>query len=147
MEIDSKKMEEKTEDFYNNLQVFHNKVNKILGLIIDYFENRGKPYEPVYVALRLKDNKIVDSNVTLTKTEKIKIENWMLSDEKKELDKNIYKIELKNKIMFCKMFKFDNNNLVLAGYSLKETISVRTFMNSFTEKKIREKYERILNII
>ena len=132
--------------FYENIDVYHNKVDKILQLIQDYFDHRKMRCHKEFMAIRIVDGKINDSTHELTEDIKERVGYWLRHD-KFEIDDSIYTIEFFDKVFFCKIFDFDNNNVVLAGYVLEETALVRTFMSKFSEKRILEKYEKILAII
>lgn len=132
--------------FYENIDVYHNKVDKIMQLIRDYFDHRKMKCNKEFMAIRIINEKITDSTHELTEDIKERVGYWLRHD-KIELDESIYTIEFFDKIFFCKIFDFENDNVVLAGYVLEETALVRTFMSRFSEKRILEKYEKILTII
>jgi hypothetical protein len=140
----------KAASFYENIELYHNRVDKILKLISDYFDHRKSRCIKKYMAVRVTDGKITESTYELSQDVKDRIKYW-LRNEKQEIDDSIYTIEFFDNIFFCKIFDFTENsagnNVVLAGYVLEETALVRTFISKFSEKKIREKYERILAII
>ena len=138
--------EEMAMKFYDNIEIYHNKVDKILKLIRDYFDHRGIACKKEFMAIRIIDNSIEVSTHELSTDIKERVLYWIRND-KEELDESIYTIEFLDKIFFCKIFDFENNNIVLAGYILEETALVRTFISKFNEKKIQEKYEKILSII
>jgi len=133
--------------FYENIDIYHNRVDSILRLIQDYFDHRKTKYSKKFMAIRVIDEKINNSTQELSEDIKERIEFWLRNDDKAELEDSIYSIELINQIFFCKIFNFNNNNIVLAGYILKESALVRTFISKFSEKHIQEKYEKILEIL
>lgn len=133
-------------NFYENIEVYHNRVDGILRLIRDYFGHRKTKCRKEFMAIRIIDGKIVNSTHELTEDVKESVSFWM-RNEKIELEESIYSIEFFDRIFFCKKFEFDEHNTVLAGYVLKETALVRTFISKFSEQKIQQKYEKILAII
>jgi len=98
------------------------------------------------MAIKIIDSQIQESTYELTPDIEERIGYWM-RHEKIELEDSIYTIEFFDNVFFCKLFEFSQGNAVLAGYVLEETASVRTFMSKFSEKRIKEKYEKILAII
>jgi len=132
--------------FYENIELYHGRVDKISRLIKDYFDHRKSSYNKEYMAMKIIDNKIVESTEDLTNDIKDRIGYW-LRNEKYSLEESIYTIEFKNRIFFCKIFDFGEDNIILAGYVLDDTALVRTFISKFSEQRIKEKYEQILAII
>jgi len=145
--------EEEADKFYDNVDLYHKKVDKIQKLIRDYFDHTGVPYEKEYAAIKIIKNEVSKSTHELNKDIIERVEYWLRNDFKKEeIENNIYSIEFKDSIFFFKVFDFNEDelgryNLVLAGYLLRDSALVRTFLAKLTEDKIREKYERILSII
>jgi len=132
--------------FYDNIGMYHNRADKVLQLIRDYFDHRKVKCNKEFMAIKIIDCKIKESTHELTSDIMERVGYW-IRHEKEELDESIYSIEFFDKIFFCKLFEFDDKNVVLAGYVLDETALVRTFISKFSEKKIQEKYEKILSII
>lgn len=132
--------------FYENINFYHKRVDKVLKLIQDYFDQRKAKCEKEFMAIKIVDGLINKSTRELTDDIKSRIGYWF-RNEKIELEDSIYTIEFFGQIFFCKIFEFDENNMVLAGYVLKDTALVRTFISKFSEKRIQEKYEKILAII
>ncbi len=138
-----------TEKFYNDIVLYHDKVDKILKLIRDYFDKRKVKCEKSFIAIEIIKGTVRHSTFELSDDDVERIEVWFRSDksEKKEINNSIYILEIENKIFFCKIFQFKEKNSVLAGYILEDKALVRTFISKFSEQKIKEKYERILSIM
>ena len=138
--------QEKAANFYDNLELYHANVDKILKLIRDYFDHRKTRFEASYMAVKISEGKVIESTNQLSDEAKDRIGYWARND-KTELGDSIFTVEFFDKIFFCKIFEFDENHQILAGYVLDETTLVRTFISKFSEEKIREKYEKLLTII
>jgi hypothetical protein len=134
--------------FYIDLKEYHNKTLPILKLITDYFNSVNREYYKEYVSFRMEDYKLVDSTLKWKEKVSDKIEVWYSSDNRKEdeIDDSIFEIEFDGKIYFFKVFDYGSGNSVLSGYCLEDSTSVRSFISSLNEEKIKEKYERILNL-
>jgi len=132
--------------FYNSIETYHQRVDKILILIQDYFdEHKSKRHNREFMAIEIIYGEVIESTHDLNTELKEKVVSW-LRNEKTELEESIYTIELDHKIFLCKIFEFNEGGTVLAGYVLNETAFVRTFISKFSEKRIMEKYEKILSI-
>jgi len=142
----SKQKKEQAANFYDNLELYHKNVDKILELIQDYFDHRKTRFNAKYMAVKVCEGKVLESTEELGEEAKNRIGYWS-RNEKTELKDSIFTIEFFDKIFFCKIFEFDEDHQILAGYLLEETALVRTFISKFSEEKIREKYEKLLSII
>lgn len=131
--------------FYGNIELYHGRVDKILKLIRDYFDDRQEMCNKQYMAVKLVCGKVAETAQPLEKELTDRIEYWARQDNKPVYDA-MYTIDFGNKIFFCKIFDFGPDNNILAGYILEDTALVRTFLAKFSEQRIQEKYERILAI-
>ena len=137
-----------TEAFYKDIILYHDKVDKILKLIRDYFDNKKAKCEKEFAAIEIIEGSVKEATLDLTSDDKEKIEFWFRNDhEKSELNNSIYSLEFADKIFFCKVFPFQEKNSVLAGYLLNDRAIVRTFISKLSEQKLKEKYEKILSIM
>ncbi|MFW6281436.1 MAG: hypothetical protein ACOC1O_01405 [bacterium] len=144
------KTDDITKNFYNNISHYYKKVNKILKIIKDFSEQKNKKFETNFIAIHIKDGEILETNEKENFPEdlKRKIEEWYNSNHKTVLKESIYKFEYKNMIFLLKIFKFkDNKDAVIAGYMLNDSLSVRTFLMTLSEKQIEERYEKIMNLL
>lgn len=144
--VNNKGTPQEAKSFYDNLELYHKNVDKILELIRDYFDDTKLKYSKEYMALKIKKDLITDSTHELDQDSIERISFWSRTRNKDDEDV-IFTIELHKKIFFCKAFDFQDNELILAGYLLKDSASVRTFLSKFSEEKLREKYEKLLSII
>jgi hypothetical protein len=133
--------------FYMNINDYHEKSYVILKLIVDYFNKTKRNYSKEFVAMRFEHFELKESNITLTEIQKERVEVWLKSSDRDDLFNSIFKIELLDKVFLFKMFEFSEGDVIFAGYALEDSVSVRSFLASFNEMKIQEKYERILSII
>jgi len=134
------------DNFYTNVEQYHVKVDKIHKLITDYFDHRKAQYSKKFMAIEIIEGRIKKITDELSNDSLEKIEFWLRYDDKSEIEDSIYSLELEDQIFFCKIFDFENENVILAGYVLNESTLVRTFISKFSEQKIQEKYEKILAI-
>ena len=141
--LNNKKME--ASKFYGNIELYHGRVDKILELIRDYFDDRQEKCTKKYMAVKIECGEIIESSYELTDDAKERITYWARHENKPVYDV-MYTINFFEKIFFCKLFEFGSDNIILAGYVLEETALVRTFISKFSEERIREKYEKILSI-
>lgn len=145
--VDEEYLEKEMEaqSFYGNIELYHGRVDKILKLIRDYFDHRQEKCNKQYMAVKLSCGEVTETSQELECDVKDAIEYWARQDNQPVYDA-IYTIDFQDKIFFCKIFEFGDDNSVLAGYVLEETALVRTFISKFSEQRIQEKYERILAI-
>lgn len=136
-------------DFYENLEEYHNKIEILEQLIVDYFSSINNVYVKTYSAVRIENWKITRSTKNINKEMENFIEKWYKKEEHDEVYNSIFKLEHNDIIFLFKLFEKENNkgNCVLAGYALKDGVNVRSFLSSVSEKVMLEKYEKILSII
>lgn len=137
-----------SKQFYNDLNEYHKKTYPILKLIMDYFNNVNRDYYKEYVSFRMENFKVTESTLEWKETIVDRIEVWYSTDDKKndEINDSIFKLEFDDKIYFFKVFDYSGGNAVLSGYCLEDSVSVRSFLSSLNEEKIKERYERILSL-
>jgi len=136
--------------FYGNLDTYHKKVKDIIKVIIGFYAKYGISSEgEIYKAIRFENNKIVETNIKLSKEEKERIENWLTFGFKVELSDSIYKLDIENNIFLFKMFTFNKNknkNDVFAGYLLEQSYELRSFLLDFRTKKIQKNVNNFVSI-
>jgi len=133
--------------FFNSINDYHERVQSILTLMTDYFTKNNKTYEKNFLAIRLKEHVVLESNIPIEDLLRSKTEEWSKKEDKIIIYDTIYRVDLPETIFLFKIFPFQESEYVLAGYNLKENFSVYSFLASLSEKKIVEKYEKILNLI
>ena len=147
-ELTSNKVQKLTEsEFYTSLEYFHDRIYNLQKLIMDYFESKRKQCEKTYLGVKIIENHIQQSTIELDKNAEERIINWLRIAYRKEFYHSIYKIDLHEKVYMFKIFEFDVEKLVLAGYLIKDSVNVRLFLSTLSENVIQERYERILAII
>lgn len=130
-----------------NINDYHEKTYFILKLIVDYFNKTKRNYSKEFTSIRFENFKLIESNIELNEIQKENLEVWLRTSDKENIYSSVFKVELLDKVFLFKMFEFDKGNVILAGYSLNDSVSVRSFLASFNETKIQEKCEKILGII
>jgi hypothetical protein len=146
-----------SKDFYDNLRQFHDRIKPITKLINDFTKTRHgrkKLLSPVYAAVRVENGEVKElynfpeADYSANELKDI-IQDWVVEDLKYKYIKDIYKIELRDRVFLFKIFQETNNkaNFVMAGYIIKDSMALRSFMTSLNEYTIQERYEQLLMLV
>jgi len=143
----------KSSNFYENINFYYEKSYAILALMVDYFKKTNRSYNKEFMTIHFKRYKFIESTIKLQEKHIEKILVWIKNPNRNddEIYNSIFKMEIDidniNKIFLFKVFDFDNGDIVLAGYAIDDSVSTRSFLASLNEMKMKQKYEKILNII
>lgn len=143
----------KSSNFYENINFYYEKSYSILALMVDYFNKTNRSYNKEFMTIHFKGYKFIESTIKLQEKHIEKILVWIKNPNRDndEIYNSIFKMEIDidniNKIFLFKVFDFDNGDIVLAGYAIDDSVSTRSFLASLNEMKMKQKYEKILNII
>lgn len=137
--------------FYDNIKLFHSNTVSILRLINDYASsNNNKNFDHKFAAILIENNEVAESYHIENKGDLSNIEFWISDADRKEYIENIYRADLQDDVFLFKIFpeaEDCNENFVMAGYVIKNSVSLRSFLTSLNEQIMRQKYEKILSIL
>lgn len=144
-----------SKQFYDSIDMFHKKVRKLNEIIVNYYYTRGLTCEREFFAVQFQGGKIhdmVDSiyhDINNIEVFKEVFEFWFEHKDNSEFIDNVYKVEIENKVFLFQFFSFDNNENegVVAGYFIKNSIDTRLLLLSLSNAVINSNYRTIASFM
>lgn len=144
-----------SKQFYASIDKFHKKVKKLQEIILEYCKKRGFTCDKEFFAVHFHNGEVhtMTDNIyqELNNVEAFKeiIEFWFENKDGSEFVDNIYKIEMENKIFLFQLFDFADSNEegVIAGYRVPNTIDSRLLLLSISNAYIHSQYKTIASFM
>ena len=145
---------ERSKNFYDDLKKFHEKTTDIVQLMREFKREVGSKAKLNYKygSVRIKENKMEETDISIPNKFKIPIEQW--SEERfknavKIRDK-ILKMELgDDRIFLFKIFDDfgEDKNYVMAGYLLNASTEFRLFLAKTAEEELLKSANLLLSVL
>lgn len=146
--------EERSKNFYDDLKKFHDKTTDIVQLMRDFKRETGSKVKLNYKygSVRIKENKLEETDISIPDTFKTPIEQWSKERIKNaiRIKDKILKLELgDDKIFLFKIFDDfgEDKNYVMAGYLLNASTEFRLFLAKTAECELLRSADLLLSAL